>query len=404
MEFLFSGLQEALVMPRLFVGNFSFEHELASPSGWRPSAALQRISTERAVAWIALADDGDAIWTPEPIPDSFWESLAIQGLSRVRGVVELDTAITSTHAIVPWGWSSSTRALAHHRELPSDAAVRQGNSREWSFGLEQELRVALPGAARLECLADFAAIVERSAAAFGLPVAEQAWVIKANFGMAARERLLGRGSQLDEAQQRWLSRHLAADGAVYFEPWLHRLSEVGIQWTLPPLGQGPPTLEGIAPLCCDAQGGYRGSEFSLDAAISGEWQRAVEVCEQVAARLQSLGYFGPLGIDAATYQDAAGAVHVRPLQDINARHTMGRLALGFRKLLRPHETGLWQHGRCSELLNKAAPATWRELFLTPPLIGHCVPTFGSRLLIRNANDASLLAVPQDTHSGMIPGH
>lgn len=375
-------------MPRLFVGNFHFEHELANPTGWRPSAALQRISAERAVAWIALADDGDAIWTPEPIPNSFWESLANQGLPRVRGIVELDAAIASTHAIVPWGWSSSTRALAHNRELPSDAAVRQANSREWSFRLEQELHVALPSAARLGCLADFAAIVERSAAAFGLPVAEQAWVIKANFGMAARERLLGRGSELDEAQQRWLSRHIAADGAVYFEPWLPRLSEVGIQWTLPPLGQGPPTLEGITPLRCDAQGSYRGSEFSLDTTIPGECQRAVEVCEQAAARLQSLGYFGPLGIDAATYQDTAGAVHVRPLQDINARHTMGRLALGFRKLLRPHETGLWQHGRCSELLNTADTTTVRDIPLMPPLIGRCAPTFGSRLSIRNANERS----------------
>lgn len=160
--------------------------------------------------------------------------------------------------------------------------------------------------------------------------------------------MLGRGLAFASAQRTWLSRRLDSDGAVYFEPWLQRCAEVGIQWTLPPPGQGRPKLEGVTPLLCDPQGGYRGSEFSLDTSVPNEWQRAVEVCEQVAKRLQSLGYFGPLGIDAAIYEDATGTAHARPLQDINARFTMGRLALGFRRLLRSGECGAWRHERTAE--------------------------------------------------------
>ena len=248
--------------------------------------------------------------------------------------------------------------------------------------MEHEFGVAPVGAARVECLEDLTEAVRRSASELGESVADHAWVVKANFGMAARERLLGRGLDFTPAQKTWLSRRLDSDGAVFFEPWLQRRAEVGVQWSLPPLGQGEPKLEGVTPLLCDSQGGYRGSEFSLDASIPREWQRAVEVCEQVAKRLQSLGYFGPLGIDAAIYEDAAGIEHVRPLQDINARFTMGRLALGFRRLLRSGERGIWRHGRSAELTPPTTVEATREIDLTPPLVGGIPPTHAAWLHIR----------------------
>lgn len=371
-------------MPRLFVGNFDFEHELAASSGWNPSAALQRMSAERSVSWVSLADDGDLIWTPEPIPVEFWESLAKFGLPRVRGVVDLNSVAANVREVVPWGWTARTRSIGGATARPSDFAVRQGNSREWSFALEQELGVALSGSARLERIEDLAGAVCRSTSQLGTPEVDHAWVIKANFGMAARERLLGRGATLTSAQRSWLSRRLAADGAVFFEPWLRRCAEVGIQWTLPPLGEGEPKLEGLTPLLCDSQGGYRGSEFSLDASIPREWQRVVEVCEQAAKRLQTFGYWGPLGIDAAIYEDAAGAAHVRPLQDINARYTMGQLALGFRRLLRGVERGVWRHGRTEELIAPASISEGREFDLTPRLVGDRPPKYGSRLWVGGA--------------------
>ena len=383
-------------MSRLFVGNFDFEHELAVPSGWQPSAAVRRMSAERAVSWISIAEDGDLIWTPEPIPDDFWESIAQHDLPRVRGVADGKIVRTTDCEIIPWGWSASTRAIGRSTLSPSDSAVRQGNSREWSFALEQKLGVALPGAVRLEQIEELTEAVRHSASEFGEPLTEHAWVIKANFGMAARERLLGRGPTLTAAHQRWLSRRLAADGVVFFEPWLRRRAEVGIQWTLS--NHDAPKLEGITSLLCDSQGGYRGSEFSLDTIIPREWQDTVDHCEQAAKQLQAAGYFGPLGIDAAIYEDSAGTTHVRPLQDINARFTMGRLALGFRRLLRAGERGVWQHGRIEELGPNTNSEQMREIDLTPLFVGDKPPTHGSRLRIqqptginaRIASEADLL--------------
>ncbi len=367
-------------MRRLFISNFHFESELAAARGWNPAASLQRMSAERVPSWIALAEEGDLIWTPEPIADSFWESLAAQGLPRVRS---LSQRPAEEFELVPWGWSLSTRKLGGHTPQPSDDAVRLGNSREWSFELERQLGVALPGAARIERIEEVADVVRRSSSQFGEPDAEHAWVIKANFGMAARERVLGRGPMLTITNERWLQRRLQSDGAVFFEPWLRRRAEVGIQWTLPKSGHGQPELQGITPLLTDKQGGYRGSEFSLDAIVPTEWQYAVDVTQQTAWRLQQLGYFGPLGIDAAIYEDSTGRALARPLQDINARYTMGRLALGFRRWLRPGERGVWQHGRRDEWAGDVT----RQIELTPPLIGGTPPTHTSRVILFSASES-----------------
>jgi len=100
---------------------------------------------------------------------------------------------------------------------------------------------------------------------------------------------------------------------------------------------------GVTPLLVDRSGVYRGSRFGCPAHELEEWQPAVEIAMRVAGRLQSLGYFGPLGIDAMRYRDNTGEIRLRPLQDLNARYTMGRLALGFVRLLPLGWCGSWLH-------------------------------------------------------------
>jgi hypothetical protein len=129
----------------------------------------------------------------------------------------------------------------------------------------------------------------------------------------------------------------------FFEPWLHRVAEAGLQFSIPKSGE--PVLEGITPMFADASGVYRGSRFHFDPAAEDDWARAVEVGRRAAACAQEVGYFGPLGIDAMMYQTEERQMRIRPLQDVNARFTMGRLALGFRRLLGRGECGTWLHVR-----------------------------------------------------------
>ena len=54
-------------MPRLFIGNFDFEHQLADSRTRQLTASLDRINAELASVWTAVADEGDDIhkiyWT-----------------------------------------------------------------------------------------------------------------------------------------------------------------------------------------------------------------------------------------------------------------------------------------------------------------------------------------------------
>ncbi len=372
-------------MPRLFVGNFGFEHELAAGVPFVPSRTERRLIDELQFAWLAVADDGDAICLGEsddelPIPRSW--SLHRQGMSRLSATSDggeerlesgfLDETVRSglprirfapaargpEWSLCPWGWASSMASMADSLQIAFDGpgldAVRTANSRLLSFLLESKWGIGLPGAELCTSLDD----VER--AVRSCPPGPGRWrsVVKAEFGMAARERVLASGGTLHEPALRMLEDRLAADGAVFFEPWVDRLDEAGMQFTVP--RRGEVRFEGIAPLLCDPQGQYAGSRFDPDTELERDYGEAIETGLRAARTIQQLGYFGPLGIDAMRYRTADGDVRLRSLQDINARWTMGRLSLGLRRLLRPGEAGVWRHVRWG--LGNESPADWFARF------------------------------------------
>jgi hypothetical protein len=333
-------------VPRIFVGNFDFEWVL-SDHPRTPPASVLRSCAEMAPVWLGIAEQGDSIWTPEPIDDAFFAELAAVGLPRMR-CVSTEADVPAGTVVCPWGWTEAIRVWAGRQgwapTAPPPEAVRRGNSRRFSFELETEWGVGLPGATLIHQPRDVADALRK------LSGSADRWVMKAEFGMSARERLLGSGGELTAAARAWLRKRLA-HGAVVLEPWVERLAEAGMQFEIPPYG--PPRLVGIAPLLTDRAGSYRGSRFGTDPSLEDEWAGAITVCRRAASRLQDLGYFGPAGIDAMRYRAADGAIRVRPLQDINARWTMGRLALGFSRLLQPGWWGTWLHVR----LPKASAAT-----------------------------------------------
>lgn len=338
-------------MPRLFVANFEFEHRLA-PGAVTLSTRLRRINAELACSWVAVAAEGDAILLPELIDDRFWETLAEAGLPHVRGVVTPDAAHDFTWT--PWGWSPELRQGVPSTSLaavPAIEVVRAMNSRRFSAELEAAWQIGLPAATAAMSLAD----VLRSVQDCGRVAA--GWVIKAEFGMSGRERLLGRGP-LDTAQERWVARRLTADGVVFVEPWVTPVAEAGLQFEIDRSEQI--TYVGLAEMLATRQGAYAGSCFTTpDAAPM--WAVAREQATRAVAVMAERGYFGPVGIDAMLYRHADGSIGCRPLQDINARWTMGRLALGWRRIFPSATRGYWWHGSAE---NFAAETYWSDCGLS----------------------------------------
>ena len=295
-------------MPRVFVSNFDFEHELAGLPDL--SRAARSVTTHLSGVWRTIAEPGDVVL--EQGPDG--------------------TTSPEAYTLVPWGWSESMLALAARhgvqaRHPPLDV-VRRVNERSFRFRLEQELNIALPGACELRSLGEAAHAVDRL---------NGPWVLKAAFGMAGREQLRGSGVLSSQARS-WVADKLTL-GPIVVEPWLDSLGEAGLQFEVPE--SGPPQLVGVTPQIVDRRGTYRGSLFGA-AEDNACWESAVEVGLEVARRVQTEGYFGPLSLDAMRYRD--GDVEgLRPLQDLNARWSMGRLALGLVRQLSPGECGAWVH-------------------------------------------------------------
>ena len=365
-------------MPRFFYGNFDFEHRLADPDG-EATANLKRLNAELACCWLAAADDGDWVWTPSSIDRNFFREAALQGLPRIVPVTSPKDVPAGTTCI-PWGWSNDFRKLASRfswsMNAPSDEAVAIANSRATSDELERSWKIGLSGAQRVET-------VEQLQAAIRAPhLADDRWVVKARFSMSARERILGRGPVTD-ADLNWVRRRLATQGALFFEPWVERVEEIGIQIDVPQRGE--PRLLGITPMIVDARGQYAGSYFSKPGAgeptAMDRWSEAIAVGLRVATHLQSLGYFGPLGIDAMAYRDAEGSLRIRPVQDINARWTMGRLSLEWRRLLKPGEQGLWQHGSAAVTGESIPFEVTRVIRTSPERVGEEPCRHASRILV-----------------------
>jgi hypothetical protein len=168
------------------------------------------------------------------------------------------------------------------------------------------------------------------------------WVFKSVLGVAGRDRSLGRGRDLPSTTRKWIETVLTRDSLVLFEPWVDVEREFSVQMEilLDPETSDPKIQSlGTTELLTGADGRYLGNRVGSLLPIP-EATRLHQVAHQVGCRLASRGYWGPVGIDAFLTRGAE-ETNLRPLVEINARFTMGRVALQMISLLPPSGIGTW---------------------------------------------------------------
>lgn len=310
--------------------NADFEIELSHQGGaYRRLPRAEALNRRLAPCLLWLARKGDGLLTPEPWPAELRRDAERRGVELVGTT---DAPPQSARVFTPWGWTPSAVAAGAQAgavvRRVSLSTVARVNSKLWSHALEVEMGWALPGAATAAGFAELAAAVARAC-----PENQDKWVIKSPFGFAARERVLGRGPVIAEPQAKWARRQLATGATLIFQPWLDVRREYGVVLELAP--DGAFELLGVSDLQTNGAGTGRGYLLGRPPAP----RRLAEleaIARVVCARLFREGYHGPVGIDALEH---AGGLH--PLLEINARYTMGFVAVAVERALRPSEPTFW---------------------------------------------------------------
>lgn len=317
-------------LPRLWYMNADFEVELASTTPvYKRHPWLAAMNQQLAPKLIWLMSPGDALLLEQP-----WsESLIQEAQKQHIELIAPDTKTKYPHYLfTPWGWTASTVALGQKlgaivENVPL-AIVQKVNSKLFSYQLEQELGVALPGSIATNSWAELGDAVASLA-----PDNETKWVIKSPLGFAARERVLGRGQVITEEATKWCQRRLATGEMLILQPWLTVVREYGVNIEITKDGQSQ--VLGISDL--QANGAGTGVGYLLGRPPSPErLAQLTEMAQIVGRRLHQAGYHGPAGLDALEHTDG-----LHPLLEINARYTMGFVAVAVEQKLKVKEPTIW---------------------------------------------------------------
>ncbi len=337
-------------MPRVLFPNLLFEDELDYRVS-RVSAAARRVVAELGPLMGLLSASG-ASDDFVVVPDNGAPEDLPPALENVRFI----TATTvRRHGPVlaefcPWGWSHEAVQFGRRMGLdfvaPDPDVVRQVNSREFLAPFDD----CVDGTSTTGSFGTLCRSIDEVKEALSQFEADghTDWVIKSSLSHAARSRLTSKELMHRTEVQPWLRSRFDAGQAVYAEPWVERLAECGLQFSVPPQSAADAAVqfEGATEMLTDETGRYLGSVLpaTTEAREPEWWQPAVERCRNIAEQARQLGFFGALGFDCmATRQPSDRRVCLRRCHDINGRITMGRIALSLRHYLRAGEFGIWFH-------------------------------------------------------------
>jgi hypothetical protein len=314
--------------------NADFEAELAHraahPSApYRRTGFLEALNRRLAPRLLWLAREGDALLLEAPPDDGLREE------ARRRGVrlMMAGEAAASGMSFEPWGWTESAVEMAERAgasvSAPPLEVVARVNSKLWSHALELKLGVAMPGAAVAQTLAELGRAIGRAC-----PRPGDKWVVKSPYGFAARDRVLGRGPRLGEPAAKWARRRFSRGESLIFQPWLEVVREYGAVMEIS--RAGAVSLLGFSDVLANGAGTATG--YLLGRPPAPHRARELEhFARVVGAALFGAGYFGPAGVDALEH---SGGLH--PLLEVNARRTMGFVALAVERAARPADPTFWK--------------------------------------------------------------
>jgi len=313
--------------------------------GAAPSAGAMQLAADLAVLPAYLAAEDDVVLVPQAVELGFLNKLADCGICLPELVPAAPGALADrvTGDSTPWGWSpqADQQLLAVGARSPR-AAPPVVHSKVWSCELRNTFQVgqenfdplaALTRVCRSPAELEAAVMACEAAGVVGV-------VLKAPFGVA------GRGNKFCELRNfpdRWLQRVWREQEAVILEAAVDVVCEFSALFKVHDRGA---RMLGYTRFGADDTGQYSWSavtrsfdgiqadvrRFLSEGRLLHRTQR--QLVKQVGAALAEQGFRGLAGIDSFVYR-MGDALGLRGISEVNARATMGHVALALRKHVLP---------------------------------------------------------------------
>ncbi|MFT5498270.1 MAG: uncharacterized ferritin-like protein (DUF455 family) [Kiritimatiellia bacterium] len=255
----------------------------------------------------------------------------------------------------PWAWTPSSEgtacALNADYKTPPHSSAAFGKSwsthqlRAW---LEEEKPGYFGGPETCGTFVHTVAEVDAALASLAARPCTSA-IAKAELGTSGRgQRRLSCVEGLTPHDRAWLCTALERQPGILIEPELDRLLDITLQWDTDPM-----RFLGWTRQLVTAGRRYAGTVLGQPFAdcpvelkrflLADGYRVLHELVDWLQARLEgaltSLGHRGTFGVDAMVYRDAAGALRIKPVVEINPRQTMGQVALRLEQHLAAGRTG-----------------------------------------------------------------
>ena len=271
--------------------NLDAELELENPRLYKPSAAMTARIDALRTRMTLLLDEDDR-------------------------VIERDADLHACGLALPF--CATPNALARIAKAglapgpaPTSAQLSRVNGRAFCAELGQ----TLPGARYVRSLPELLETLSGTSPS-------ESWLLKRDFGFAGRESRRVFGSELDPSTLGFAKRSFARKQGLQVEPWLDRTQDIARHGYV--FASGQFVLGDAMGQHCDAHGSWVSSRPLLTDELAPHERALLErELVKVAEALAREGYFGPFGVDAYRYLDAAEALRFQPRSEINARFSMG---------------------------------------------------------------------------------
>jgi hypothetical protein len=154
------------------------------------------------------------------------------------------------------------------------------------------------------------------------------FVLKTSLGVSGRGHLIADPHTLNMTLiDRFLEKEWKENRPVVAEPWEERILDFSTQWEI----SSPKEIRYLGATICenDNLGRHKGNKVGKDEVLFQDrfsfLQEHADIARPILEEMAKMGYFGNVGIDSMIYKKDKPTLH--PIVEINARKTMGWLAL-----------------------------------------------------------------------------